>query len=544
MTRRQIGRVLLALVIVASAVVGTSGTAAAETTISTEGCDVADYAIAPLGYSNAVDPEDDCGLYNNEDEIQDETDAYSVALASNDSTHRYLTNRNNFEEDARGVIWMEAKISAANVIANNGTEAEAQQAFNATVNNFTSRMIRNDLYHYSAQSGLAASTAAQTGATNTTNGAHIDATRQTGWIQYALPDRSTVTIQTVVIASAGDRTLVAPDFYTEVSDTNVSGEVVQINRESTSGGAASYDWVRAAPSDGPTPRIYTKDVSLQRNNGTSGVVAFVAPKTQRQQIQDWVDIGADIRRQGATYVSETHAAYQAGEIDESDLYGPITLAQEANTAYNETGANSFVNAELAALGITGATNTSHVVTTTITETEYSNGSRVSTTHDVTIEGTLFLTGDVDMSLETGQTYDPANIKGEVLMTVANISSNRTSPPPTGTEVALQNEFTIQSATNVETGEAVDVTTAKQDDYETANASRLNEQLEDLRQQRQEIEEQRASLLDTGGIGGTGGQQPQESNWWDEIFQTGLRGVSWGLGALIIVGLVALGILTG
>ncbi len=190
-----------------------------------------------------------------------------------------------------------------------------------------------------------------------------------------------------------------------------------------------------------------------------------------------------------TYVNETYAAYQAGEIDSTDLAAsdPTTIATQAATDYNSTGYYGLASAQLAAMGLSGNETVSHVVNTT------ENGS----TRVVT--GTLFYTGEDDQSFSTGTQYDPATLNGSVYMSVASITDgNGTELNNSGGFYYVDEPFTISEATDTRTGDAVNTTAMETRDYSSTNVSKLQQELETLKEQREFYEQQTSAA--GGGTG--------------------------------------------
>lgn len=503
MSRRVVGRLGLALLVVLAGVAGPmSGSAAAEVVVSKD-CDIEDLAFG--GVYTVVNPEDSCGLYNDRSELS-EIDAYASGLAMSDSRDAYLTTRNNLNQDVRGLMWMKGKAAAVEALNNNATEAEAKAAFSEAVNNYTSRLIKNDIRRHEAAMVQTAYLSNQTGGTATTVGTNVEAYSSLAQVVYRLPDGENITVDTTVTSTSGDKVL--PFTYYGRFDiidhfqTGWSSGELQLQTSSWAHGTADYN---------AKDQIYVghPDISC----GGDGVATYgdetkdgcrltkaVDFNATAYQISEYLNAGDQVRANGDQYISDFYANYSAGEISSADLWDPITLAQEASTDYNSTGYYSFANAEVSALGLAGDTNISHTVETQLKTgelaeaTNTTNATYKTTTHDATIEGTLFLAGSSSISLQTGTQYDPANLSGTPYMTVANATNTTTGEPIEGAGriVELRQPFTIVEATDTQTGNTVSTTSAESKDYETTNATRLQDVIDELTQLREYYENQQTT----------------------------------------------------
>lgn len=184
------------------------------------------------------------------------------------------------------------------------------------------------------------------------------------------------------------------------------------------------------------------------------------------------------------YVDAVYANYSAGELNTSDLLDPTEIYQEASTDRNTTGYYGWASIQLASIGAGGNTEHSHTINTTY------NGS------NVLWEGTLFYTGDDLGTIESGTTYDPSAYNGAFLMAV-QLGENESAIRE------LKNNFTVVETVDVRTGETIQNTTVEKKVYSTTNASELEYELQQLRELRQEYENQ-TTFASSGGGGGGGG----------------------------------------
>jgi len=514
--RRAAGRVLLALLMISSVVVASSGTAAADTTISTD-CSIQDVAVG--GLYTVVNQEDRCGLYNDRAEELAKNDAQAAAVSLGSRRESYQTVRRNQAENLDAILYMQGKAAAIEALNNGATEAEAKEAWNETVYNYTSLIIRNSLNDYGARASQAAYLANQTG--NDSEPPIDDITGRTYQVTYNLPNDENVTVATVMSINSGNP---ATPLYRMVwSGHPLSGT-----------GPGQIHMIEVVGPDGQT---WTDESQLieqwaQADWSTLGddvvVTLLQGQQFEESSIRPVLDAQNRSIDNGERVVSNIYENYSAGEISTEDLWDPVTAAQEASTERGTTGYYAFSNAELAALGYTGDTNVTHVVETQITTETIgqNNSSVVSTTHNATIEGSLFLT-DGEMSLTTGQTYDPSNLSGSVYMTVATAEND------TGAEIRdmpdyiqIEDSFTIRNATDARSGEEVAVTEADDSNYESYNSTQVEKQLAELRRIRYEIEQSRSDPVISGG---GDGQQTQEASLLSDILPSGAEDLLESLG---------------
>jgi len=540
---RRIASPALSLLLVFTLVAAgpTTGAASADTKISAD-CDIGDAAV---GIMNVVNPEDSCGIYNNKDEELSSQSAYANARGMSQIHDSYSTLRTNGQQDLEGQLWMKGKAAAIESLQNGGNASDMQSAFNSTVDNYTARMVKNDLKLISAESTQLSYLAAQTGAGNNSVGSNVDATTRTWTAVYRLPNGEWLSVEhPITVSGSGYVGYVAgPEAHVDNIDNQVLGGISAWKPGRTSWNDSRSDY---NPSDhtlyqydnmGVLPIDATESPPIGQNSYPTGIAKVVPMDATAQDITRYMRAGRQIKANGAQWSTKAHSAVEAGAIEPADLWDPVTLATEASTQYNKTGYFAFKSAELSALGLTGDTNVSHIVETRITQANYNpadgpggNATYTETTYNATIEGTLFIGGESgDMSLQTGQTYDPATLTGTVYMSVASAKDSNGDPikGANGT-ITIDNPFTITEATNTQTGEAVQTTTAEEKDYDTTNITQFRQEIERLKAERRALEEQRSSW-------GGGGSNPTD----DQPKQSGLNPAAL---ALILAGVVVLGLL--
>jgi hypothetical protein len=252
---------------------------------------------------------------------------------------------------------------------------------------------------------------------------------------------------------------------------------------------------------------------------------------------------SDVKTNANTYVENLYATYDnSSDLDVTEVLDPLTLAQEYNTDYNSTGYYGWLASEIGLSGLEGDVNSSFEITYTPREnhTPTSLGLDGNETtyafidgESANMSGTLFTEwspAKTSGSFVSGETYNTSSTSKSVLF-VEQVDSNSSRI------VELNGTFTIDSLTDVKSGDAVNETTLDQENYQTFNASSTKAEMEDLKQYRENILES----YETTSSGG-GGTTVSTGGWFDDIaswFETALSGVGIGLLALAAIGVFLL-----
>jgi hypothetical protein len=507
---RSVASVALAALVVTTTVIGAAGvgmtgTGSAETTIDPARCTIEDVLLG--GVINAINPEDSCGYYRSETrENVTQTDAYSAGLTMKASSEAFLSQTENSYQMANSTAWLEAMVAIRNAYEDNATRSEAiERADNASDDVFAA-VERNVLASYSTHSRT---------------------------LRYWGNTSSTMYFN----MESGGITGSSTDFIVTLSNgTNVTATAFH-----ASGG--SYYIVPLQSSD---PRLGPENTTTSAgefNVGGDPHTAFIenanGTAVGALDVQDYND-ALDRVKNGeqridsniGQFVNETYDKFQNGTLDPDNLTAasPTALAYDASTDADSTGYYAYSNAALAAVSADGDVNVSHIVRTTDVKFYVDNGTKVYDNRTVDIEGTLFYTGDENFNLTTGETYNPDNYSGSFVMTVATMSNNSTGNTVTYNEsyFTIEENFTILSATNTNTGESLNKTRIVERDYATTNTSLYEQKMEDAEATR---EYYNSIQQPTSGGGSTGGSGSNSIPLLGAI--AGALGISVGLAALIV-----------
>lgn len=475
-TKRVATVAVVGLVVTTAALSGMGGPASPVETVQAgyfDNCSFDDSLTFAIGASLGLSDQD-CAFWTPDTEQVDATDAYAGGLAINDSVDSYLTTSENFQQDSRSVAWAKAKIKVINALNNNKSEAEALNESQAVVEDYYLRQEKNLYTQHSAQMAHIAYLANQSSGTLWVNkGADPTGIKQNVTGEYTYDATSLVNSSVTIENNTG---IIFYDSYPGDNQLTVS--------------------LRPSQVVNPTLEQYSSTSYLIGVNDTDASSRGILWGSRYHVRSDAIaDQNNQVQSNLETYVNETYQAYEAGEINATDLASsdPTTIATQASTDYDSTGYYGLASAQLAAMGLSGNETVSHVVNTT------ENGSARQ------ITGTLFYTGEDSQAFDTGTEYDPATLNGSVYMSVASIEDG------TGTELNqsggfyhVTENFTISSATNTQTGEAVNTTTMETRDYSTTNASLLAEEIDRLKEQRAFYEKQQSAAgggisLDFGGV---------------------------------------------
>jgi hypothetical protein len=448
------------------------GTAEATTTLTFPGCDSpiarAVYAVAGgLGVCQ----------YGAQEQLT-ATDAYAAGVGMKDSSDRFIRTTENFQQDTTSVAWSKAKISIVNGLNDGLSKSEVKAKANGTVSEYYATQQKNVINEFSSKMERVAYLSDQTG------GAYYQ-----GNSNIATDDGSGLSTSMWVSNATGSAhyQLVNGEQhnYSILVSSDGSGQynpnAIQLDYQYSSNYSYPHPMDGKTVSQGSELPLGIADAEgniTQIHDRDSFGNRLGEIRNQHQQVED--NIGS--------FVDAVYAEYTAGEIDSTDLVAsdPTTIATQAATDYDSTGYYGLSNAQLAALGLSGQTNASHIVETTTPEGE-----------NRTIEGTIFYTGEDGISFTTGDSYDPSSLSGEVYMSVASLKDANGTEQESSGFYHVTEPFTIVEATNTKTGETVTNTTMETRDYSSTNATALAEELERLKDLRAYYESQ----IPTGTSGG-------------------------------------------
>ncbi len=415
-------------------------------------------------------------------------DAKSAALSMQSGVDSTTAARENLAQDSRSVAWMKAKLTLINELNNGSSVAEAKTAANQTVEDYYALQQSNLIEDWNAR---ASHLLYLDSVPNVS--VHFESGASTYEVNSSFREIGAET--ELVNGSRKYARALARDGSEEGTALYPYQHIAQADSQPVQESEFENDTIRTwwtnvgDGTDGRTDVVTDEgevENVLHANNDYNA--RFTAAQTASTQVKDNVAVFAD----------DLFAAYAAGDINETDLasMSPTTIGSQAATDYDSTGYYGFSNAQLAAMGLDGDTNASHVIETTRTVVNETDGT--TETQNVTVTGTLFYTGSDGQVFNNSSTYDPANLGGQVYMTVSSIEDTQSgSALEADRFMHVSNPFTIVSTTNAQTGESMDATEMEVRDYTTTNTSNITEQLDELRELRDYYESQQTAA----GVGG-------------------------------------------
>jgi len=229
--------------------------------------------------------------------------------------------------------------------------------------------------------------------------------------------------------------------------------------------------------DSSTPReLYDLRVKAPNDNFDTLVVADFA-----NYASAWSEIESQsntVQNDMDTLAENTYSAYQAGEINNSDLVDPYVLSNQQSAGDDFQG---WTAAQLTLLGTNSPENFDQI-----------GSFNITTGSGTQYEGVLFSQENpASGQFENGTTYNTSKIGGTQYV----VTSDRI--------VELDGEFTIDSI-STQDGQTVQNVTIQKTTYETSNVTELKQQYEDLARKRAEIEAREQNLRGSAGGGLLGG----------------------------------------
>ena len=246
----------------------------------------------------------------------------------------------------------------------------------------------------------------------------------------------------------------------------------------------------------PTLTAHTAPSSVESSAGSGRPSVHLeslmirAPNDNYQNLkivrwQEFNRLNSDIQSQNSevqtnmdTLAENTYSAYQAGEINNSDLVDPYVLSNQQSAGDDFQG---WAAAQLTLLGTNSPENFDQI-----------GSFNITTESGTQYEGVLFSQENpASGQFENGTTYNPNQIGGTQYV----VTSDRI--------VELQSNFTVDKITTTD-GKNVQNVTIEKTTYETSNVTELKQQYEDLAYRRAQIEAREKAMKQSAGGGLLGG----------------------------------------
>jgi len=447
MNRNRIVSALLACLLVTAGVAGPFSSTANAWEMGTEGeCDGLDYMVHIASFQQVNS--DSCDLrFGDNDDMTTHLDHYQQGETLNSQNDGFVTSYENFGQDTQSVAFSKAKIKIVNGLNDGNTSSVVKSEANTTVRDYYTRQQRELLNQIDRSMRQAEySDGVNDSFVASSNGhAYVSA-------EVQLINGSTMWVRVPQATSGGWAYVPFPTSmltgnYKDTTSSSLPGDNSQITAQFT----PNYE----PPS--------TDHDRVPIFNGTRYVDAIGNMQSQSDQVTANID----------SYVDGVYSEYQQGELNTTDITDPQTLASQAATDYNGSGYYSYAATHLATLGYAGNMDSSVSVSTV----------------EGTYDGTLFYTGSDQANFTVGESYDPSTMNGSVYMAVQD-GENGT--------IKQLGAFTVEEATNPQTGESMDRVAVEEYTYSSTNTSNLSAELDRLRDLREDYES-----VESSGGGGSG-----------------------------------------
>jgi len=391
------------------------------------------------------------------DATQAEINLYQSAQAQKASSEAYKTTLDNYLQDTATQARIIGKNAYIRALNNGDSKAVAKtKAKSAVADYYSVKQVTlanhwdASISHFSYLYKTAGSTSGVSQGFTYNDGHEIYDNADTGTTSTQLANGSTITTQTITVGYDQSTEWSKPYDATITKGT--------FDSTSSDGGDTKTNtglFVKAPTSDFSTLEYVTYSEYATK---------WSEIESQNTQIQSEMD----------TLVNNTYSAYQAGEINNSDLVDPYLLSSKYSAG---SSTQSWAAAQLTLLGQNSPENFDQI-----------GRFNISTGSGSQYEGVLFSAENpASGQFEANQTYDAANISGTQYV----VTSDQI--------VELDGTFTIDQITD-QNGQHVQNVTIEKTTYQTTNVTELKQQYEDLAKKYAEIEAREQNLQGSAGGG--------------------------------------------
>jgi hypothetical protein len=402
------------------------------------------------------------------------------ALSARQSDIAVFGTFENLVNSSSNFVIAQAKKAAIDSLNTGGSAQDAIDAAHAEVDKFYTTQEKNLLSHLSAQFDKLA-----------------------GWIDQA---NNTEGLSSNSVFNQGERNSIAGYVSESQSYDLVNGNSYEYTSYKLDNGNSTYVFNTTASTSDNT----SGDDFVTVKPVASGETKTILDKSDLSILDDIKSAHSSIKSEMETWVNGIESSYKSGDINTSDLISPNDLIGDSQTQDGF----SFAGASLASMGLRTS--------------DFALEIELVETGEV-VEGAIYHNDDSLNSLQKDVQYDPeSDISGTVYLAynVTDSTSGGTNTTETnstfadattteggGSLVALNQPFIIRSITDGEGNSynAANYESKNQQSFNT-DIEEIQKELEQVRELRESLEEQRdaAALDDGGGAAGGGffeGQSP-------------------------------------
>jgi hypothetical protein len=513
---RQLGTLAVALMIVLAGVPG--GAVAQQSNECTASDVVYGITFGFVGQALLGGDASDCttGLFSTNDAVeevrdaetaQDKVDLYTAATAQASQQEVYTSTVDNYIQDTDSIAWSKAEVAIAEAHEAGETKAEAKTAAREAIAGYYSVKQKNLLTNWNTSwQSLRYLTdrASQEGFDQT----QIIKTRTEEGV-YTGTGQTLDTVEssnvTVTLVNSSTATAYEPVVKVEHGSGGFYEYRAPIDA-GPSGGTAPF-------SDGTSPdKLEIVAVAPNSNYENSLYINITQYQKRWNQIETK---NSELQGEAEKFVDAIWSDLESGALNSSDVISRNTQLFEYGTAAQQSDAGFYDTVgATAALGL----QTPDLAETSSMTVEYKGN---------TYNGLLFARSVPGGSWSVGQTYNTTNFGGPVIL--ATVENG---------ELVLDGEFTLTEARN-KAGDPVGTVQTTRYNYQTADTSELNQQLDQLAELTGEL--QNRSDAAGGGGGGIGGDV---GGFLEDIGTALGFGAGVGLIVVLVVAAVAARVFTG
>ena len=296
----------------------------------------------------------------------------------------------------------------------------------------------------------------------------------------------------------------ATSTYTLVDGTDQTHSVYKID-SSAPAGTFSYSY-------GPTDTAGNNDINIRYTGGTDNVT-YMVPDNFAAALSDVSARSSTVKTKLEGFVTDLYAEYGAGDIPTEDIIDPVTAATQMGQNTGMAGQA----AEAAMMGIPTSASFSLWL-----ELQDADGNTTEVEAEMYTNASPTDGSGNETGWEVGTTYDPANFDPPIYIAYEYIEPD--SGEKSSDFIELDHPFTVIEATDAEGNEVTNVQNEERI-TQTADVTKLEEELAQLRDEQQRLQEEAQS---GGGIS------------WSDFEMFGLPGQAVALVALAVLSFFGLG----
>jgi len=500
MTLTRLRSVLLAVLIVSSAVLASPGVGTVAAVHDCSNTDAAVYGFS-FGYinenkctNNHVDQAVE--RVRDAEEQQTKVDIYAASGKQQERTETFGTVYDNYLQDTDSVAWMKAEAAIAEAHERGDTKVEAKAAAKAAIQDYYAVKQINLIEDWNSTYQGMEYLDNRTDQESSISSDYIHVYREDNF-----KDEKAYTEDVPQWGLTVDETLVNGSTHTSYAIGTYSGSCCTGAAHPSRGnvsveGDTIYD-IRVKPPDSDFDTLH---------------LVFWPYEKRWTRIETKSD---ELVNESNTYVDAIWQDLEEGNLNSSEIISRQTRMFEYGTAAQNGSSGSYYD-------VLGATSAMGLAAPELNET---GQMTITDSAGNSYEGMLFARNPPNGKWEVGRTYDPGNISGPVQFASKD-----------GSLRELEEPFTLESATD-KSGASRSTVETKDYNYRTSDASQTREKYNRLLGLTEDLQQRSESVESEGGGGGGGSSGGSLPDW---LSQTYFGIPVWAFAAVGLLILVLLG----